>query len=96
MKTDLKYALPNMFSVGKFMTNIELDFIFSCETPTPSESEKFLLLNNAMAGNFEQDTIQNFIDTGARIVIISNQSMTLFAYNIDEDELTSAIIATTM
>lgn len=96
METDVKYALPNMFSVGTLMTKIDMDMIFSCSEILPELSDEFLLLNNNMAGQFDKSTIQNFIDTGSRVVIISNKGMKMYAYNIDEDEMTSAMIEMTM
>lgn len=80
-----KVKLKDKFEVSKFMTLIDLDFIYS------EQSNQFLLLNQDMWGKIDPAII-NKQKGKNRIIVINNDTMILEYFNIPEEEINNALI----
>lgn len=73
------------FIVDIFMRNIETDFIYAHSEDT------YTLLNESMYGEFARQDIDKQIDSGLKVVIISNKPMELESHNLDEMAVVQAV-----
>lgn len=83
----LQYKVQNKFNVSKFITLLDIDFIYSKTKSNP----KYLLLNQAAFGSFAVSTVEEQKKT-MRIVIIHNDTMMMESYNIPEEEMINALM----
>ena len=81
------YKVNNVFNVSKFMTLINVDFIYS----TNREENKYLLLNQQAFGEFDYVQIEKQKKT-MRIIILNNDTLRMDSYNIPEEELIEALM----
>ena len=81
------YKVNNGFNVSKFMTLINVDFIYS----TNREENKYLLLNQQAFGEFDYVQIEKQKKT-MRIIILNNDTLRMDSYNIPEEELIEALM----
>ena len=83
----LQYKVKNKFNVSKFITLVDIDFIYSKTKSNP----EYLLLNQSAFGSFAVSTIEEQKKT-MRIVIIHNDTMMMESYNIPEEEMINALM----
>ena len=83
----LQYKVQNKFNVSKFITLLDIDFIYS----KTKSNQKYLLLNQAAFGSFAVSTVEEQKKT-MRIVIIHNDTMMMESYNIPEEEMINALM----
>ena len=82
----LQYKVKNKFNVSKFITLVDIDFIYSKTKSNP----EYLLLNQAAFGSFAVSTVEE--QKTMRIVIIHNDTMMMESYNIPEEEMINALM----
>lgn len=83
----LQYKVKNKFNVSKFITLVDIDFIYS----KIESDQTYLLLNQAAFGSFSVSTVEEQKKT-MRIVIIHNDTMMMESYNIPEEEMINALM----
>ena len=83
----LQYKVKNKFNVSKFITLVDIDFIYSKTKSNP----EYLLQNQAAFGSFAVSTVEEQKKT-MRIVIIHNDTMMMESYNIPEEEMINALM----
>lgn len=83
----LQYKVKNKFNVSKFITLVDIDFIYSKTKSNP----EYLLLNQVAFGSFAVSTVEDQKKT-MRIVIIHNDTMMMESYNIPEEEMINALM----
>lgn len=78
--------LKNNFVVSKFIVNASTDYAYS----VVNEDEAFLL-NVAQFGSIKLSEVRKIIEMGERVIIVHNESMSMYVYNIPEEVVISAL-----
>ncbi|MBS4462269.1 hypothetical protein JXA27_06820 [Aerococcaceae bacterium zg-B36] len=83
----IQFKAKDGFDVSKFLTLIEVDFVYSYN---PLEN-KYLLLNQEIFGEMEEDFINQQKETN-KIIIININNLNCEAYNVSDAELADALV----
>lgn len=81
------YKLNDGFNVTKFISLIDVDFIYSTE----AGKDTYLLLNQNMFGEFSKLDI-NIQKKDKKVIIIHNDTLKMEAYNVPEEDLINAFM----
>lgn len=87
----IKVSLPNNFPVGNFLVSTEVDYMLSISKGSRKE---YMLLNMPSLGLINSSTVESFVNNGKKVFIIDEGSMSMDAYNISEEDLTTAMLNT--
>lgn len=84
-----KFKLRDGFIVNKFATDLELTFVFAVN----SNIDGYLLNNERMFGEVDEENIQNLIKNKKnKVAVIDNDKMEMTLYNVDESSAMQAMI----
>ena len=84
-----KFKLRDGFIVNKFATDLELTFVFAVN----SNTNGYLLNNERMFGEVDEENIQNLIKNKEnKVAVIDNDKMEMTLYNVDESSAMQAMI----
>ena len=79
-KPDFTFKVKNGFKVHEFVQLAEVNYVFSKKR----DDDFYLLLNIEEFGQLSEDDVQKMIDTDSRVILINNDTLDMYTYNISE------------
>lgn len=83
-----EFQVQDGFKIHEFLLKVEADYLFSKN----KEDSFYKLLNTAEFGKINKADIDKLIETGSKVIVINNDTLTMQAYNIDEDVLMTSLL----